>query len=205
MKKFPKKGVVLFAGVMAVCAFVMPAMSSAASWGVIGTEHTIHSPDLEFTTTMPLIGATTTQCTNSTFTIDVRSAAALTVTSATFRACTATGAGIGTCTLTVTATPTATPDWNVTGITTSDVRINSVDVDITFENHPGSSSCVNVLHQPVTLTGILGGGQWTGNGANQHEVIFLNDEGISSHGPTGTSALTISGTFRDTQQTLTLT
>jgi hypothetical protein len=107
--------------------------------------------------------------------------------------------------VTATATPTPTPDWNVTGITTSDVRINSVDVDITFENHPGSSSCVNVPHQPVTLTGILGGGQWTGNGANQHEVIFANDEGIFSHGPTGTSTVTVSGTFRDTQQTLTLT
>jgi hypothetical protein len=31
MKKFSKKGVLLFAGAMAVCAFAMPSMASAAS------------------------------------------------------------------------------------------------------------------------------------------------------------------------------
>jgi hypothetical protein len=206
MKKFSKKGVVLFAGVMAVCAFVLPAMSSAASWGVIGTEHTLHSPDVQFTTTVAFVGAITSQCTNSTFTVDVRSAAALTVTSATFRACTATGPNVGTCTVTANTTPHAI-DWNVTGITTSDVRINSVHVDVSFENHPGSSSCNGLIAgQSVTITGTLGGGQWTGNGANQHEVIYANDEGLSAHSALlGTSLITVSGTFRDTQQTGTLT
>ena len=32
MKKFSKKGVLLFAGAMAVCAFAMPSMASASSW-----------------------------------------------------------------------------------------------------------------------------------------------------------------------------
>jgi hypothetical protein len=134
----------------------------------------------------------------------VRSAAALTVTSATFRACTATGPNIGTCTVTANTTPHSI-DWNVTGVTTSDVRINSVHVDVTFENPVGQTDCTNVNGASITITGTLTGGRWTGNGANQHEVNFTNAEGLSSHGPTGTSTLTINGTFRDTTQTLTLT
>ena len=41
MKKFSKKGVLLFAGAMAVCAFAMPSMASASSWGVVGSHHTL--------------------------------------------------------------------------------------------------------------------------------------------------------------------
>ena len=50
MKKLSKKGVLLFAGAMAVCAFAMPAMASASSWGVVGTHHTLTSSNLGFTT-----------------------------------------------------------------------------------------------------------------------------------------------------------
>jgi hypothetical protein len=204
MKKFSKKGVVLFAGVMAVCAFVMPSMASASSWGTVGTEHTLHSPDIEFTTTVPLVGDVTSQCTNSTFTVDVRTAAALTVTSATFRNCTATGPTIGTCTVTATANPSPTPDWNVTGITTSSITIDNLDVVVAFENTIGTSDCTRVLGASVTLTGTLGGGQWTGNAAGQRAAVFANDEGLTAHGPTGTSTVTVSGTIKATTA-LTLT
>jgi hypothetical protein len=202
MKKFSKKGVLLFVGAMAVCAFVMPSMASAASWGVIGTEHTLHSPNIGFTSTIAGVGGVTSSCSDSTFTIDVRNANALTVTSARFGGtCTATGVGIGTCT--VTSTGTNNPDWTVTGPTTSNVQIHNLRVDVTFEQHPGGD-CTNVIGQRILITGTLTGGQWD---AGRHEVVFNDDEGLVAHNPaTGsTNQLTVRGTLRDTAQTLTLT
>ena len=199
MKKFSKKGVLLFAGAMAVCAFVMPSMASAASWGVVGTEHTLHSPNFGYTGTPagPVISA----CTNSTLTVDVRSAAALTLTRADFRGCTSSGAAIGTCTTTWTATPLNSPDWTITGPTTSNVQIHSVDIDVTFENHPGSAAC-GAVGQRLTITGTLSGGFYNDT---THQLILSDEEGLVSHGPLGTGALTIRGTFTDTAGTLTLT
>jgi hypothetical protein len=202
MEKLSKKGILLFVGAMAVCAFAMPSMISAASWGVIGTEHTLHSPDFGFSTTIPVIGPVSSACSSSTLTADVRSASALTVTSASFRGCTASGPGIGTCTVTETATPNPTPDWRVTGLTTSNIQFHGVVIDMTFQTRSGL--CLNVAGVGTTVTGTLGGGQWTGNGANQHEVVFSDDEGFVMHTPAGTAPLTIRGTFRDTQQTLIL-
>jgi hypothetical protein len=201
MKKFSKKGVLLFVGAMAVCAFVMPALSSAASWGVVGTEHTLHSPNIGFTSIIPMLGPVESSCSDSTFTIDVRNANALTVTSARFGGtCTATGMGIGTCTVTTTATNN--PDWTATGPTTSNIQIHNLSVDVTFEQHPGSVACINVVGARINITGTLTGGQWD---ATRHEVIFTDDDGLTSHGPTGDSAVGVRGTLRDTQQTLTLT
>jgi hypothetical protein len=92
----------------------------------------------------------------------------------------------------------------VTGITTSNITIDNLDVVLAFENTIGTSDCTAVNGASVTLTGSLGGGQWTGNGAGQRAVLFANDEGLTSHGPTGSSLLTISGTIKATTA-LTLT
>ncbi len=206
MKNLSKKGVLLFAGVMAVCAFAMPAMSSAASWGLIGTEHTLHSPNFGFTATDPVIGTLSSSCAASTFTVDVRSAAALTITSTSFRNCTAQGPNIGDCTVTAVGTPSPTPDWSVTGITTTNVQIDGLRIDMTFENKPpivGLGSCLNVNGLSITITGTLTDGVWS---AAQHEINYNNAEGLVYHGPFGNNAhLTLFGTIRDTQQTLTLT
>ncbi len=202
MKKFSKKGVLLFAGVMAVCAFAMPAMSSAASWGVIGTEHTLHSANIGFTATHPVLGAISSSCAQSTFTVDVRSAAALTVTSTSFNNCTAQGPVIGDCTVTPVGTNT---DWTVTGVTTSNVQIHDIRIDVKFETKPGSAlgSCKGGVHnQSILLTGTLGGGVWN---AAQSSVTYTNAEGVSSHDAFGiTIPVTVSGTIRDTNG-LTLT
>jgi hypothetical protein len=199
MKKFSKKGLVLFAGVMAVCAFVLPAMSSAASWGVVGTEHTLHSPNIQFTTTDPLVGPITSSCGESTFTVDVRSTAILTVTSTSFRRCTAVGPNIGSCT----ATPVGTNiDWEATGVTTTNVQIHNIRIDVRFEHHPGLTDCSLLNGQSILLTGTLTGGVWN---AAQHEVVYTDAEGLVSHGATGNNLpVTVRGTIRDTQQTLTL-
>ena len=201
MTKFSKKGVLLFAGAMAVCAFVMPSMASAATWGGVGSEHTLHSPNIGFTGTPA--GPVVSSCTNSTFTVDVRSAAALTLTRADFRGCTASGVGIGTCTATSTATPLNSPDWTITGPTTDNVQIHSVNIDITFEQHPGSASCAAAaVGTRITITGTLSGGFFNDT---THTLILSDEEGLVSHGPLGTSPVTARGTFTDTAGTLTLT
>ncbi len=201
MKKFSKKGVLLFAGVMAVCAFAMPAMSAAASWGVIGTEHTLDSANISFTATDPVLGNITSSCAESTFTVDVRSAGALTITSTSFRRCTGVGPNIGTCT----ATPVGTNvDWTATGPTTTNVQIHDIRIDVTFETEPGGAagSCANVNGASLLLTGTLTGGVWD---PAAHQVTFNNAEGLVYHGPTGNAVrTTVFGTIRDTQQTLTL-
>jgi hypothetical protein len=202
MNRFSKKGVLLFVGVMAVCAFATPAMSSAASWGVVGTEHTLQSPNLGFTTTDPMLGGLSSSCAESTFTVDVRNAAALTVTSASLRNCTAQGAAIGDCTMTATGTTPTT--WTGTGVTTSNVTIDNVRIDVTFENKPGAAAgvCANVVGQSILWTGNLTGGVWN---AVQHEVLYTNAEGLVWHGATGNNTrMTMTGTIRDTAQTLTL-
>ncbi len=204
MKKFSAKGVLLFVSAMAVCAFAMPAMSSAASWAPLLSEHTLHSANLGFTATDPVLGGISSSCAASTFTVDVRNAAAMTITSTSFTNCTFSGANVGDCTMTAVGTTPTT--WTVTGVTTSNVTIDNVRIDVTFENKPGSSACVNVNGASLIWTGNLTGGAWSGNGANQHSVIYTNAEGLVWHGATGNNTrLTMTGTIRDTQQTLTLT
>jgi hypothetical protein len=203
MRKSSKKGVSLFAAVMAVCAFAMPAMSSAASWGLIGTEHTLHSANLGFTASHPILGTITSSCTESTFTIDVRSAAALTITNASLNNCTSIGPVIGDCTATVNAT---TLPWTATGTTTSNVQIHDIRFDWRFETKPGAAagSCAQVNGESIVLTGTLSGGAWN---AAQHEVTYFNAES-TAHGftfGTNTISWTWRGTIRDTAQTLTLT
>ena len=201
MKKFSKKSVLLFAGAMAVCAFAMPSMASAASWGVVGTEHTLRSTNFGFTATSA--GPVTSQCSNSTFTIDVRSAAALTLTTANFGGCTFNGPAIGTCTTTATTTPLNSPDWTITGTTTANVQIHSVNIDLTFENHPGSAACAAVGGR-FTITGLLNGGFYNDT---THQLILSDDEGLVSHTVGGLQAqpVTARGTFSDVAGTLTLT
>jgi hypothetical protein len=203
MKKLSKMGVVLFGGAMAVCAIAMPSMTSAASWGPVGTEHTLDAPNFGFSTTVPGLGAVTSSCSRSTLTGVPGIRSIMTLTAASFTGCTATGPNIGSCTAVTTATLGSDP--RVMALTTSDIQINSVVLDMTFQNHAGSRACLTVVGVSTTVTGALGGGQWSGNGANQHEVIYNDDEGFVMHTPVGTVPVTTRGTFRDTQQTLTLT
>jgi hypothetical protein len=203
MKKLLKKGVLLFAGVMAVCAFAMPAMSSAASWGVVGTEHTLHSANFGFTTTHPMLGAISSSCAESTFTLDVRNAAALTITNASLKNCTSSGPNIGDCAVTTIAT---TLPWTATGVTTSNVQIHDIRIDWRFETKPGGAagSCTQVNGESIVLTGTWSGGAWN---AAQHEVIYNSAE-LTAHGFTfgiDNVPWTTTGTIRDTAQSLTLT
>jgi hypothetical protein len=199
MRKFFRKGVLLFAGVMAVCAFAVPSMASAASWGVIGTSHTLTSTNLAFAA-HTVIGVSGSSCRDARFVADVRSAAELTITSGTFNNCAGSGIATG-CTVTATGTSF---HWGGTGVTTSNVQISGVRVDIRFETRPAGplGSCA-LEGQDLTLTGSLNGGSW---GAAGHEVTYTGATGLTSHSAAlGSSAVTVSGTFFDTAGTLTLT
>jgi hypothetical protein len=195
MRKASKKGVLLFAGVIAVCAFAVPSMASASSWGVIGTSHTLTSTNLVFVahTFFGVVGAA---CADSRFVFDVRSAAELTVTNATFNRCSGTGFETG-CTVTATGTSF---HWGITGTATTNVQFSGVRIDVRFETRPGGSlgSCI-IEGQDLTSTGSLNGGVW---GSAGHEVTYTNATGLTSHlaglGSFGSSAVTVTGTLFDT-------
>jgi hypothetical protein len=205
MKKLSKKGVLLFAAAMALCAFAMPSMASAASWGSLtATDHTLDSPNIGFTTTAPVIGALTSSCTRSSFTSNIASTQNLEITTGSFGGlCTAVGPGIGTCT--VTAVGTKFP-WTATPVTTENIQLHGVHIDVFFENVPGlGSSCLNLNGQSVTITGTLTTGRWTGN-SGEKTLDFSNSEGLSSHSNLlGTSPITTRGFITDTQNSLIVT
>ena len=181
MKKFSKKGVLLFASAMALCAFVMPAMASAASWSPVNSHHTLTSSGIGFTAPPNI----TSNCSSASFTTRVDSAQVLTITSGSFNGCTSSGAGsIGHCN--TVSTPTRFP-WRATARTTTDIQIHDVLIDITFSG----ANCL--APTTFTLTGTLRDGAWTGNGAAQRTVVFSNAEGLTSH-LTG-SGVTVRGSF----------
>jgi hypothetical protein len=201
MKKFSGKSTLLFGAVMALCAFVMPSMASAASWGVIGSAHTIDSANLGFTApAVPGVGLVSSSCAETQFSSNVASAANLPITAVTFKNCTGSGPNIGHCT----ATPDATKlPWTATGTTLTNVQIHNIHITVKFETLPGATPPACGLNgQSVTLTGTLTGGAWT---SGVHSVDFSSSPGLEVVGPTGTALATVSGTVRDTQQTLTLT
>jgi hypothetical protein len=194
MKKFSKKGVLLFAGAMAICAFVLPSVASAASWGPIGgPDHVLDSPNVGFTSAL-LGQPTISQCTSSSFTTVVVSAADAQIRAGTFGGlCTASSAAIGDCT--VTTTTTGFP-WTLTAVTTSNIQLHGVDIDLTFEDMPARpGSCTNVNGAKLTITGTLTGGTYTGPG----RLDFHDAEGLVSHSALGNNApITTRGVFIDT-------
>jgi hypothetical protein len=204
MKKFSKKGVLLFAAAMALCAFAMPSMASASTWGSVPSEHTLTS------TAAGPVGfsadalGTTSDCARTGFTVDVVSSAVVEITSASFVGCTATGpaASVGFCSATSTATGLP---WTATAVSTSNIQIHGVNIDVAFENHPGSTACVGA-GLTLRITGTLTGAKWTGNGAGQHSIELLGATGLVSHSAVGNNVpITTTGTVTDTQHTLTVT
>ncbi len=201
MKKFSKKGMLLFVAAMALCAFAMPSMASASSWGVVGSEHTLNnSSPVGFTA--PALG-TSSDCATASFTVTVTSTANIEIDNATFTGCTATGApaSVGLCT--ATSTGTNFP-WTATAVSTSNIQIHGVNIDVAFENHPGSTACVGA-GLTLRLTGTLTGARWHGNGATR--TIELNGaDGLVSHSAVGNNVpISTTGTVFDTANSLSVT
>ncbi len=201
MKKLSKKGVLLFVAAMALCAFAMPSMASASSWGVVGSEHTLNgSSPVGFTA--PALGFSS-DCATTSFTATVTSTANIEIDSATFAGCTATGsaASFGLCTVTTASTNLP---WTATAVSTSNIQIHGVNIDVTYENHPGSTACVGAGLK-LRLTGTLTGMRWHGNGATR--TIELNGaDGLVSHSAVGNNVpISTTGTLFDTANTLLVT
>lgn len=203
MKKLSKKGLLLFAGPIAVGAFLLPSMASASSWGPVGSHHVLDSPDFGFTSVIAGVGATSS-CTSSSFTARVVSAADLSISGGSLGGfCTAIGGAIGTCTVT---TATTGFPWRATAVTTSNIQIHGIHSDYVFENAPGlGNSCPGLVGFKMTITGTVIGGRWTGNGAGQHSLDFVNAAGLVSHSALGNNVpIAVRAFVADTQGTLTV-
>jgi hypothetical protein len=194
MKKFSKKGVLLFAAAMAVCAFVMPSMASAASWGPIGLHTVLDSPNIGFTATSPTFGPFSSSCTRSSFTANVVSATNLNISTASLGGhCVWVFPAIP-ATCTVTTTSTNLP-WRATAVTTTNIQIHGVRIDLLFENTPGNPQCGPVTGLTGLVTGTTTGGRWTGNSAGQREVDFSDAEGKTLHIAGSSFPVTTRGTI----------
>jgi hypothetical protein len=195
LRKLSKRVVLVVAGVLASAAFVGPSVSSAASWGVVGSTHVLGTPDLQISVGPPLSFGW--QCKSNQLHSVVTSAAALSVTAASFSGCMGTASAVN-----CTTTPTATGfPWTVTGLTTTNIQIHNIHVTVQFENTPGNATaCANPGF--VTLTGTLASSShthWAG-----HEVTFVNATGPIAHTAAGNLPVIINGTLFDTSGTLTL-
>jgi hypothetical protein len=196
MKKFSKKGLLLFAAAMAVCAFVMPGMASAASWGPTGLHTALDSPNFGFTATSPTFGRVTTSCTRSSFTANVVSATNLNISTAFFGGhCAWVFPDIPT-TCTATTQSTNLP-WRATAVSTSNIQIHGVDIDILFESS-ATNACTVLAGQTGRITGTLTSGRWTGNAAGQREVDFADAPGLTLHAAFVGAALSARGTIGST-------
>jgi hypothetical protein len=200
MKKLSKKSALLFGVVLAVCAFAAP-MASAAGWETPGTTHVLTSNDLRFS---QVIGGGLTigsSCATSRFDADVVSTTVLTITGGRFDNCTGTGIAAG-CTVTATGTRF---HWTATAITTTNIQIHGIHVDVRFETAPSGAACNALVHnQNVTLTGTLTGGVADPSAiGTDRRVTFTNASGVVSHSALANGAPTlVNGTFFDPAGTL---
>ena len=134
-----KKSMLLLGVVMALCAFVLPSVASAASWFPLGTtDGRIDSANFGFS--IPALGFGSS-CTSSTFSTTAHSAAVATITAASFNNCHGdVGSSVG-CTWTTSITTTP---WRATAIDTTRIEIHNFAVDYYLETTPGTlGECVN--------------------------------------------------------------
>jgi hypothetical protein len=197
MKKFSQRGLLLFGVMLAVSAFVVPSMASAASWFQVGTTHQLFSPNLAFTATLPVLGQAGWQCNGTEFDADVVTANTIEFTSGRFVDCMGTQ-GQSNCT--VTATGTGFP-WTATATATTNVEAHGGRITAVFENTPGNPNACQTA-ATITLTGTLTGGLWN---PTTNELLLTDPQthGLTEHvlGTGLNASAFVSGTFRDTTNT----
>jgi hypothetical protein len=201
MKKLSTKGALLFASAIAVCAFALPAMASAATWhGPFPSTHLLDAPG----TNNPNNRLSITRdaappsggwvCGFAQFHLDILSPTDARVTNFVTNGCHGTGLFIN-CTVTLKA---GNLPWTVTNPSTHDIEIHDIDITEQYENTPGSASAC-AAPVTITTTGTLRNGTWTNPG---HELEFNNAPGLITH-PAGADGF--SGTFVDTSGNLLMT
>jgi hypothetical protein len=197
MKRLSQKSLLLFGAMSVVCAFVS-STASAASWSPIGTTHQLFSNRFEVTFVSGPLGHSGASCKAAEFDADVVSANTLEITNGDFAPCVGThNAVFCTATLATTGFP-----WTVTATTTNNVQIHGINIDVTFENTPGSGTACPGNGAKVQVTGTLTGGIWTIPG---NEVTYSASTGLTAHyvAPPGTSSpVIVFSTLRDTANTL---
>ncbi len=194
MKKFSRKSLLLFGVMLAVSAFAMPSMASAASWSPVNSTHDLFSSNLSFASHGGPLGVAGSSCAGSEFMAHVASIQTLVITSGRFSNCTGTG-GARTCV----ATPTFTGQWQATAISTTNIQIHNVVVDVSFS---GVSGVCAANGAQVLLTGtVAGGATWN---ASNNTANFANATGLTAHflGTGVSSTTTVNGSLRATSGTL---
>ena len=173
------------------------------TWGPVPSTHLLTSTG--FTVTVPAVNAGVT-CADSTLHVDVGIPQIATITGASFTGCTG-ALNAGGCTATTTGNGFP---WRMTGVSTMDIQIHTVNIVFQFEIKPGGAagSCTAPFNgQSVTLTGTLGnnvGDQTTWFSPN-HQLIFNSATGLTAHIPAvGARPAAVGGSFVDRTQTLTL-
>ncbi len=182
-----KQAAQLIVVVMAIGAWALPSTASAASWGVVGTAHTLGTAGIHeaFEGTAGSWG-----CAEVKLHVDV-SAAALRVTGVTFITCVASGGGGAGCNVAPKATGLP---WSITGSNPNNLIIDKVHIDV-----PYSGVCpLNGV--TGTVTGTLTGGVWD---AAPHGITFNDATGLTQD-IAGFGPLTTSMNLTDAQASLTL-
>ncbi|HEX5924547.1 MAG TPA: hypothetical protein VFY45_11990 [Baekduia sp.] len=196
------KRALLLVAAMTATLLAVPSLASASSWGPIGTTHVLDSTDLEFTfhTGSSSIGVL---CTEAQLHVDVISSADVTITNLGFpQDCHGIDLAAG-----CTVTPKALRlHWTMTAPATDNIMIHGIHINWAYENKPPPATSCPLLGLVLTTTGTVRGGIWD---PAEHEITFKKPSatGLSTSSNTGGAPLptTMSGTFRDTTQTLTLT
>ncbi len=196
MKKLSQRSLLLFGVTLAVSAFVVPSMAWAATWSPVNSTHELFSSNLTFATHGGPLGAAGWSCAGWESMAHVASAQSLVITNGRFSNCTGTG-GASSCLV----TPTFTGQWQATPVSTTNIQIHNVVLDISFS---GASGVCAANGARLLLTGTLSGGA-TWNPAN-NTVNLANATGLTAHylGVGVSSTTTLNGQLRDTTSTLRL-
>jgi hypothetical protein len=176
LKMVSKKSMLLLGAAMALCAFVLPSVASAASWSPVGTtDGRLDSNNLGFS--LPATGSGSS-CGAVSFSVTVHSAAVATVTGASFNQCVGDLGGANGCT--ATATGTGFP-WRATAVATNNIQIHGVDIDVLFE---GAAGVCNQNGLQVRLTGTVSGGVFTpGAAGSTRRIDLAGATGLVAHIP----------------------
>jgi hypothetical protein len=177
LKMISKKSMLLLGAVLALCAFVLPSVASAASWSPVGTtDGRLDSSSFGFS--IPVTGSGTF-CTSSTFSVSVDSATVATVTGVSIANCHGdVGSSVG---CTMTTTPTNLP-WRATAVNTTNIQVHGLDMDVSFEQTPGTlGECANQGLQ-IRLTGTATA-SFTPGAAGSRIADFGGATGLIAHIP----------------------
>jgi hypothetical protein len=186
------KSLLLLGVAMALCAFALPSVASAASWAPVGTsDGRIASGNLGFSFTPPFAVPMGWVCTASSFNVTVDSAAVATITGVSFADCHGVlGTFVG-CTTTATA---INLPWRATPVDTTRIEIHGVNVDVSSATTPGTlNECPNTgLNVRWTGTPTV---SFTPGAAGARRFDFNGTTGLSAHYPGfPTAPFTVLGT-----------